>query len=86
MNLLLDTQTVIRHPLDLWRSAALKDRGFEPLSITIDHALAAAALPDHHADPFDRILIAQATVEQLAIMTSDTAFDASEVVVLDART
>jgi prevent-host-death family protein len=39
----------------------------------------------HHADPFDRLLIAQAQLEHLTILTSDTAFDAYHVKVLDAR-
>jgi PIN domain nuclease of toxin-antitoxin system len=45
-----------------------------PMSITHQHALRAGALPRHHRDPFDRMLIAQAQLEQLPIMTSDAAF------------
>lgn len=44
---------------------------FEPLAITIAHSLAAGALPRHHADPFDRMLAAQARLEGLTIVTRD---------------
>jgi PIN domain nuclease of toxin-antitoxin system len=48
--------------------------GLEPLSVTFDHALQVEALPDYHGDPFDRILIAQAQVEDLTILTRDEVF------------
>lgn len=44
---------------------------FEPLSISILHSEAVLALPAVHRDPFDRILIAQALVEKLTIVTRD---------------
>ena len=44
---------------------------FEPLAITIAHSLEAGALPRHHADPFDRMLAAQARLEGLTIVTRD---------------
>ena len=47
--------------------------------------MAVAELPEHHGDPFDRLLIAQAQLENLTIVTSDMAFDAYDVMVLDAR-
>ena len=53
-----------------------------PLAIQHSHALKVAHLPRHHADPFDRMLIAQAQTESLAIMTADTQFAAYEVEVL----
>ncbi len=56
------------------------------LSMTVARAAAVERLPYHHADPFDRMLIAQARLEQLTIVTSDTAFNAYDVNVLDART
>ena len=73
-------------PAELLSNAALGQRGIESLSIRDVHALAAGALPRHHADPFDRMLIAQAQVEDLTIVTSDAAFDQYDVRVLDART
>ena len=44
---------------------------FQPLSMTISHAYAAGSLPRHHDDPFDRMLVAQATRESLVLVTSD---------------
>lgn len=54
--------------------------GFTPLAITWDHAAEAGRLPPHHADPFDRLLIAQAKIEALPIMTADRQFDAYDAV------
>lgn len=44
---------------------------FEPLPITLVHALAVERLADHHEDPFDRMLVAQAIVEDLVLVTRD---------------
>jgi PIN domain nuclease of toxin-antitoxin system len=44
------------------------------LPIELAHVLAAASLPLHHRDPFDRLLIAQATVEGIPILTADPEF------------
>ena len=52
----------------------LRRTGMQPLSITWDHAAAAGALPPHHSDPFDRLLIAQAQLEGLRLMSEDRAF------------
>ena len=76
----------LREPLDVWLPAALEDSGFGMLSVTVDHAIAVATLPDHHADPFDRLLIVQAQLEDLTIVTSDAAFEDYDVKLLDART
>jgi PIN domain nuclease of toxin-antitoxin system len=73
-------------PLRTWMPGTLVDQGFLILNITPEHAVAVASLPEHHDDPFDRLLIAQALHEQLTIVTSDTAFDDYDVTVLDART
>lgn len=55
---------------------------FVELPITARHSLAAAALPRHHEDPFDRMLIAQAQIEGLTLVTRDSAFRAYGVSVL----
>ena len=72
-------------PPDRWVPAAIASSGFEVLPIALDHAVAVSSLPAHHPDPFDRLLIAQAQIEGLAIVSADTAFDAYSVQVLDAR-
>lgn len=53
----------------LWR--LLTTRGYRELPVTSEHALAIEALPMLHRDPFDRILIAQARVEGLVLLTAD---------------
>jgi PIN domain nuclease of toxin-antitoxin system len=45
--------------------------GMKVLPIHLHHALAAAALPSHHSDPFDRLLVAQATLEEMRLATAD---------------
>jgi PIN domain nuclease of toxin-antitoxin system len=55
--------------------------GFGLLGITVEHVWHVRTLPQHHGDPFDRLLIAQAQVEQLPIVTADPAFDAYDVTV-----
>jgi PIN domain nuclease of toxin-antitoxin system len=52
----------------------LAKQGIHPLSIAQDHALRVYDLPLHHADPFDRLIIAQAIDEEMTILTSDRAF------------
>lgn len=49
----------------------LRDGQFSLLPVTIRHTEAIASLPHHHRDPFDRMLIAQAQVEGLTLVTSD---------------
>jgi PIN domain nuclease of toxin-antitoxin system len=56
----------------------------EALPISHAHALRAGALPPHHKDPFDRLLIAQAQIERLPILTADPAFAAYDVEVIAA--
>ena len=58
---------------------ALAAGGFDTLAITVAHALAAGELPPHHADPFDRMLIAQARAEGLQLMSTDRRFSDYEV-------
>ncbi len=53
--------------------AAATDNGFAPLPFTADHASEVARLPDHHRDPFDRALVAQARREPLRLLTHDEA-------------
>jgi PIN domain nuclease of toxin-antitoxin system len=48
---------------------------FELLPISLDHATAVEALPLHHRDPFDRMLIAQALADSLPLVSSDPHFD-----------
>jgi PIN domain nuclease of toxin-antitoxin system len=56
-------------PSDLLRQIELNR--FEPLSMTVSHAYLAGALPRHHDDPFDRMLVSQAMMEGLTLLTRD---------------
>ena len=51
--------------------ASIREQDFIPLNLTFLHAEQAGALPPHHGDPFDRMLIAQAQVEGLILVTRD---------------
>ena len=62
---------------------ALRD-DFVELPLTFDHALEGRSLPLVHRDPFDRMLVAQARVEQLTIVTADRMLAAYGVPVLAA--
>lgn len=50
----------------------LFDNGYRELPINSEHAVATDSLPQIHKDPFDRILVAQATVEGIVLLTSDS--------------
>jgi PIN domain nuclease of toxin-antitoxin system len=70
-------------PLAAWERA-LAEAGFAELPVRGPHAIAAGSLPRHHADPFDRMLIAQARHEGLTLVTRDAAFAAYGVALLAA--
>ena len=53
----------------------------EPLAVLHRHALHVASLPPHHHDPFDRLLIAQAHLEELPVLTSDPQFERYDITV-----
>ncbi|WP_281827229.1 type II toxin-antitoxin system VapC family toxin [Jannaschia rubra] len=59
----------LRVPPELWE--AVRGAGVSPLPITWAHARAVEGLPRLHADPFDRMLIAQARVEGMVLMSAD---------------
>ncbi|MCK6449385.1 MAG: type II toxin-antitoxin system VapC family toxin [Alphaproteobacteria bacterium] len=60
-------------PAPEWLPPFLDRTGLEPLAIDRTHALTAGALPAYHRDPFDRMLVAQALVERLFLVTRDRA-------------
>jgi len=59
-----------------WLPAELRRRHLQPLAIDFAHVCAVEHLPMHHRDPFDRLLIAQARVENLTIVSNDQKFPA----------
>jgi PIN domain nuclease of toxin-antitoxin system len=66
---------------DGW-SATLGRLGFGPMPVTALHAEAVEALPWRHRDPFDRLLVAQASVERCALVSADRRLEAYEIEVL----
>jgi PIN domain nuclease of toxin-antitoxin system len=62
----------------------LEANDFRPLPIQVPEAVASAELPPHHRDPFDRLLIAQAELGRMTIVTSDRSIAAYGVSVLTA--
>lgn len=71
-------------PAAEWLPEALERTGFSSLAISAGHALAAGALPPYHRDPFDRMLVAQALLEGLTVLTRDGRFSSYGVRVLTA--
>ena len=62
----------------------IENIGVRTLALSPAHGLAVARLPVHHRDPFDRLIIAQATVEALTCVTADARFSAYGITVLQA--
>jgi PIN domain nuclease of toxin-antitoxin system len=64
---------------ELYVPSRMRQSGTSPLPVEIRHALRVRTLPQHHRDPFDRLLIAQAQVERLSLLTADPQFRSYEV-------
>ena len=54
----------------------MRRSGIDAVAVELPHALAAGELPMHHRDPFDRVLVAQATLLNLPLASADTQLDA----------
>lgn len=65
----------LSQPYRQWMSQAFADLSLLLLPITVDSADAQATLPHHHGDPFDRMLVAQAIVEGIAVVSADGQLD-----------
>jgi PIN domain nuclease of toxin-antitoxin system len=62
-------------PYRAWIEKAIADLGLSILPITVEYADAQAVLPNYHRDPFDRLLVAQAQVEGVPLVSDDVALD-----------
>lgn len=62
----------------------MRTSGVTPLAVAHSHALRVGHLEQHHRDPFDRLLVAQAQVENLALMTADSVFGRYDVATVPA--
>ena len=69
----------LSQPFLPWMNHAIADLAIDVLPITVEYADVQANLPDHHRDPFDRLMIAQAIVESLTIVSIDPWFDSYNV-------
>jgi PIN domain nuclease of toxin-antitoxin system len=66
---------ILTQPYDLFIPQQLAHNAIDILPISLAHLTVVSALPLHHRDPFDRLLIAQAMIEQLPVVSVDAAFD-----------
>jgi len=62
-------------PFQQWMDRVFADLGVLILPITVEYADRQAALPNHHRDPFDRLLIAQSLTDSIPVVTADGQFD-----------
>lgn len=60
----------------------IAEASFGEMGITFEHAVRAGALPPHHGDPFDRMIVAQAQSEGLTVVTADARIAAYDVSIL----
>jgi PIN domain nuclease of toxin-antitoxin system len=65
-------------------SERIREAGAELLGLAPEHGLGIAELPLHHRDPFDRLLISQARIEGLTILTADPRFARYDVDIVSA--
>jgi PIN domain nuclease of toxin-antitoxin system len=56
-------------------ASTIESQQFTPLAVSVRHGQAAGALPGSHRDPFDRMLVAQAMLEDLTLVSNERAFD-----------
>jgi PIN domain nuclease of toxin-antitoxin system len=71
-------------PVAKWLPSRMHENNLRPLAVTQEHVLAAADLPRHHEDPFDRMLIGQAQIEDLRLLTADSQFERYAIRLIDA--
>ncbi len=65
----------LSQPFRQWMAQALADLGLSVLPITVEAADTQIALPSHHRDPFDRLLVAQAQTEHAVLVSADSILD-----------
>ncbi|HKW61032.1 MAG TPA: type II toxin-antitoxin system VapC family toxin [Candidatus Acidoferrum sp.] len=62
-------------PPEAYIPEVLRGMDIHALDVSVVHAIEAGKLPQHHRDPFDRMLVAQANTEQLVLLTADRIFE-----------
>ena len=67
---------MLSEPFETLIPEQLAENGIELLDISVEHTALIASMPFHHRDPFDRLIAAQAKVEQMTLVSMDDVFDA----------
>lgn len=76
------SRLILPAPLDQFMTESIQANAFSPLPIEVSHTLEVYNLPALHADPFDRILIAQSRMEHIPLLTADTEIAKYDVEIL----
>lgn len=69
----------LKEPYEKFIPQQLAMNGIGVLNLSMEHTAAVATLPFHHRDPFDRLIVVQARIEKMSLVSADPAFDAYEV-------
>ena len=67
---------LLTQPFKVWMNQAISDLHVTVLPLTVEYVDVQSNLPKHHGDPFDRLIVAQAIVEQVSIISADVNRDA----------
>ncbi len=69
----------LSEPFEVLIPEQLAENEIDLLNISVEHTALIVSMPFHHRDPFDRLIAAQAKVEQMTLVSADEVFDAYEV-------
>jgi PIN domain nuclease of toxin-antitoxin system len=67
---------ILTEPFKPWMNQAISDLDVTVLPLTVEYVDVQSNLPRHHGDPFDRLIVAQAIIEQVSIISADANLDA----------
>ena len=70
---------VLTQPFKPWMNQAISDLDVTVLPLSVEYVDVQSNLPRHHGDPFDRLIVAQAIVEQVSIISADANLDAYDI-------
>jgi len=65
----------LKQPYEIFMPQQLALNGIGVLNLSLEHTAALAALPFHHRDPFDRLIVVQAQIADMLLVSADPAFD-----------
>ena len=66
---------LLTQPFKVWMNQAISDLHVTVLPLSVEYVDVQSSLPKHHGDPFDRLIVAQAIVEQVSIISADAGLD-----------